>query len=395
MHTQTRKTLLQFSIIQAMYFAIFAVTSYQTVYLQEEGLNSAQIGLIVSTSSLVGLVFSPMWGRLSDCFHSAKGTFLLTMSVTVLMYAALPLIGTLAGNQFVFYIIYIPAIFAFKQSSNAMLDSWCIGSLAPMGVHYGSARMWGSVGYCVSSILLGALVGRIFPTQRIFFAMVPMLAVLLWMSNRIRQPQASGPSAGSVKSSSWQLLRNRKFVIYLIYALGLNIYLAVTLIFMPYILEAAGCRVSQVGTVTGFRALIEIVSMFAGAKLCKRFSTKYVMLLPGILFGIEHLCYGFASGIAGMLGIMILSGLAGGFFYSLGPSYIFEIVPEEIVNTAQALNAMDLTIVSIIGSAAGGAAIKNWGVHNVTSFCGILILALTVLFAGNLYRENKKSGVCV
>lgn len=382
MYSETRSSLFLFSLIQALYFGIFAVTSYQTVYLQEAGMASAQIGVIVAVSSGAGLVFSPVWGIVSDKLHSAKGTFLLCVSVTVLMYALLPLLGNFTGSSFGFYVIYIPAIFVFKQATNAMLDSWCIGSLAPQGISYGSARMWGSIGYCVSSMLLGVLAGRRLPVNRVFVLMVPVLVVLLWASSRIQQervPQKRGTAAK--KGDARLLLKNCRFLIYLVYALGLNIYLAVTLIFMPYILEAAGCSASQIGMVTGFRALMEIVSMFLGAKLCKRVATKYIMLLPGVLFGIEHLSYGFAVGIPGMLCIMVLSGLAGGFFYSLGPSYIFEIVPAGVVNTAQTLNAMDLTFVSIVGSAVGGVVIKNWGVHTMTTFCGILILALTVLFA--------------
>lgn len=387
MHSETRKILLRFCLIQALYFGIFATTSYQTVYLQEVGLTSAQIGWIVSISSLVGLVISPVWGLVSDRLHSAKGTFLLNVSVTALMYVALPLLGTATGDVFGFYVVFIPAIFAFKQASNAMLDSWCIGCLAPLGISYGSARMWGSMGYCLTSVLLGTLVGRYFSVRSTFWAMVPMLAVLLWISGGIRPAPAQ--RVEGAKGGIRPLLHNRRFLIYLVYALGLNIYLAVTLIFMPYILEAAGCETSQVGIITGIRALAEIVSMFVGARLSKRLPTKYVMILPGILFGVEHLCYCAASGMAGMLAIMLLSGLAGGFFYSLGPSYIYEIVPGEIVNTAQTMNAMDLTIVSIIGSAVGGVAIQNWGIHTVTTFCGLLILALTTLFAGSLRWEKN------
>lgn len=113
------------------------------------------------------------------------------------------------------------------------------------------------------------------------------------------------------------------------------------------------------------------------------------MILHCILFGIEHLCYGFAVGLTGMLCIMVLSGLAGGFFHSLGPSYIFEIVHPEVVNTAQTLNAMDLTLVSIVGSAVGGIVIERWEIHTMTTFCGILIMALTALFAVSLCYRKK------
>lgn len=390
MRHETGRKLILFSVIQALYFGIFAVTSYQTVYLQNEAMTGTQIGMIVAVSSMTGLVASPLWGILSDRLRSARGTFLLCVAVTALMYALLPLLGAVTGGGFGFYVVYIPAIFIFKQASNAMLDSWCVGELAPVGISYGSVRMWGSIGYCVSSLLLGALVGVRLPVHQVFGVMVPLLALLLFTGSRIPRRLPPERKEGAQKDGAGALLKNRRFLIYLLYALGLNIYLAVTLIFMPYILEAAGCEAAQVGTVTGFRALMEIISMFLGAKLCKRFPTRYIMVLPGLLFGLEHLCYGFAAGLPGLLCVMVLSGLAGGFFYSLGPSYIFEIVSPEVVHTAQTLNAMDLTLVSIVGSALGGAVIDRWGVHAMTTFCGCLILGLTALFGGSLYLENRK-----
>ena len=392
MDSKTRKRLLLFSLVEALYFAVFAITSYQTVFLQDKGLRSEQIGLIVSVSSMTGLVISPLWGIISDRLHSAKGTFLVTVSVSGVMYATMPLLGKLFGGSFAFFVVYIPAIFAFKQATNAMLDSWCVSELTPMGVSYGSARLWGSIGYCVTSILLGAIVGVRLPINVAFYLIAPLLLLLFAACGALRseKKQSNVRDRTRNRGAICALLKNKQFVVYMIYALGLNIYLAVTLIFMPYILEQAGCEASQIGTVTGFRALMEIISMFVGAKLSKRIPIKYILLLPGILFGIEHLCYPLAGGLPGMLCIMLLSGLAGGFFYSLGPSYIYEIVPPEVVNTAQTFNAMNLTVVSIIGTAIGGIVIEAWGASTLTVACGVFILTLTVLFGSSVWNEKKR-----
>lgn len=389
MNLETQNRLRLFALVQALYFGIFAITSYQNVFLQKEGLSSAQIGMIVSIASVAGLVVSPIWGAASDRRRSAKGTFLLSVATTVVLFALMPFLGRIAGSRFGFYVSYIPLIFAFKQVSNAMLDSWCIADLAPRGVSYGSARMWGSIGYSISSLLMGMAVGKWIPLHSAFEAMLPLLAVLLLVSSRIRMARSERertPQPG--KRNIGLLLKNRRFLTYCLYALGLNIYLAITLIFMPYILEAASCQAAQIGTVTGVRALMEIVSMYLSARLCKKIPIRYIMLLPGVLFGIEHLCYRFAHGLASMMGIMVISGLAGGFFYSLGPSYVFEIVHPSVVNTAQTINTMNLMLVSVVGSALGGVAIEAYGIHAVTTFCGVLILALTVLFGISVYKKQ-------
>ena len=399
MDQSTRRSFIQFSLIEALYFGIFAITSYQTIFLQGEGLSSAQIGLIVSVASIVGLIASPIWGIIGDTMHSARVPFLISITVVTLMLAVMPILGRNASRGMLFFLIYIPVVFIFKQASNAMLDAWCIGALAPKGIGYGSARMWGSIGYSLVSLLMGGVVGIYLSVGAAFLMMLPLLAVLLLIGARVEPDgKAVGEEAKEEKQASRQngvlkeLFGNQRYVAYLVFAFGLNIYLGVTLVFMPYILAAANCNPSQIGIVVGFRALMEICSMIVGTRLSRKIATRYLMIVPGILFAVEHLLYAHAAGLAGILMLMAFSGLAGGLYYSLGPYYIYEIIDPKVANTAQAINAMDLTLVSIIGSAVGGIVIAKWGIHALTTGCGFLILALTILFSGCVFlRKTPKT----
>lgn len=395
MRHDLRMEYIKFSLVEALFFAIFSITSYQTVFLQEAGLDSSEIGLIVSVSSVVGLIAVPVWGIISDRLHTARKTFFVSVAITSVMYGILPVVGSFADSGGAVFYIYIPLIFLFKQASNSMLDSWCISELSPKGISYGSVRMWGSVGYSLISIALGFLIGVYYDVSIAFYLIIPLIALLLMIS-----PQKEGitgkneeVSRDTGKNNNYfrALFKNHTFLAYIIYAFGLNIYLAVTLIFMTYILLEANCQTGQVGLVTGIRALIEISTMYFGSRCVKKIPIRYIMIVPGILFGLEHLLYQYAANIYGILAIMVLSGAAGGIFYSLGPSYIYEIVPEEVRNTAQACNAMNMTIVSIVGSLIGGYVINIWGIHTLTTSCGILIFVLTLLFIISL--KLKHSGL--
>ncbi len=402
-----RRIFIKYSLIEALYFALFAFYTYQTIFLQDAGLSSSQIGLCVSIASVIGLIASPIWGVVSDLLHSARLTFWFSVTITTVLFVGLPLVEKLSqGNLAVFY-IYIPVIFIFKQASNSMLDGWCISEISRKGIRYGSVRMWGSIGYSIVSVILGFLVGGSLTAGTAFCLMIPFTVILSFICLRnggessqkmTVDGQISRKSDGEEGILRFkQLFTNRQFIIYLVYTLGLNIYVSVTVVFMPYILEASNCQAGQIGLVTGIRALFEICSMYAGAKLAKKIPLRYIMVLPGILFGMEHLCYRLADSLTGILVVMVLSGLAGGFFYSLGPSYIFEIVPKEVMNTAQTMNAMDLTIASILGSLIGGYVIKSWGIHALTTGCGVLILGLTLIFVvslkmltPNVMKQNRK-----
>lgn len=402
---------VRFSIINAMYFAIVAVTTYQTVYLQEAGLSSSQIGSIVAAASFLGLLVIPVWGIVSDMLHSAKIPFLLCVLVMSALYFAMPILERGKKGSVVFFGVLIPVIYLFKQPTNSMLDSWSISELTPLKVGYGQVRMWGSIGFALVSAILGVTAGKVINVSFLFYLMLPF-AVIMYLVGRKTSASPKSLKWGKLKSRMdagenrrkekkrisrekvpvGKLFENPSLMTYLIYALGLNIYTSVTLIFMPYILAAAGCKPEQIGLVTGFRALMEILSMYAGSRLAGKVALRYIMILPGILFGMEQMFYRFAGNLFHILLIMVLSGLAGGIAYSLGPSYIYEIVPKEVVSTAQSCNAMILTITGIIGSAAGGYIIRVWGIYTFTTGCAVLIGCLTVFFAVSLkiakYRKE-------
>lgn len=392
-----RKEFIGFCAVEAVYFAIFANYSYQSVWLKEAGISSSQIGFMVSVASVVGMIACFVWGTVSDRLGSAKKVFVLVVSASAILYALLPFVGKGGTGAAGILFVYITLIYIFKQSGTSMMDSWVIGATSHRGIPYGSIRMWGSVGYAVMSMVWGAVAGVYLGVEFVFYSMIPLMIIFNMIC--FRQPAelraeekktADGISSEKEKAGVLKsLLGNKAYVVYMVYAFGLNIYIGVSIVFMPYILEAANCQAEQVGIVTGFRAVIETCAMFAGTKLARRLPLRYIMILPGLFFGLEHLLYQFAGNMGNMLGIMALSGIAGGLSYSIGPSYIFEIVPKEVKSRAQSLNAMNLTFIGIIGTAVGGYVIDHKGVNFLTTGCGILIMSLTGIFVISLIKKRR------
>lgn len=92
---------------------------------------------------------------------------------------------------------------------------------------------------------------------------------------------------------------------------AVSIYLSITVIFLAYILEYAGCSPSLLGLVVGWRALMEIISMTISSRVIHRFSFPWLLTISGFLFMLEHLSYIFAHGLPSLLVIITFSGLAG------------------------------------------------------------------------------------
>ena len=332
--TESRSLQIKFSLIEAFFFAIFAAASYQTSYLMEVGLTSAQIGLVTSVGTAVALLVLPLWGAAGDRVGSARRPFLFCLVATTVFYFFLPAFGRLFSGWFPAFFLYLPLLSSFKQPANALLDGWAVGQLAPRGIGYGSVRMWGSIGFSVASFLFGLAAGNGAGTGWIFYC-TPVFLLPLLVCARGLPAVGGGEGAPRGHPAPGQLLKNRRFLAYLCYTVALNLYLAVTSVFMAYILVYAGCSDSMLGVLFGFRALMEICSMRLAGSLRKRLSLAALLTGSGLFFGVEHLLYRFAHGLPALLGIMVLSGLGGGIFYGLGPNYVYEIVPEGSKNTAQ------------------------------------------------------------
>ena len=380
--TYGRRVLLRFSVAEFLFFAFGSLLSYQTVFLKDVlGLESASIGGLTAICAIISLAFIPLWGVLSDKLCSARVVFGLCMagaSVATLLFSFL---GThlTAAPALVFLLLLLK--YLFQQPTNSLLDGWAISALAPRGIGYSRVRVWGSVGFASFCLLLGLTVGKVFSIQTAFHLCAGLgLALAAWT---LVQRDGRIADAGRKPSQSdfFKLIKNKKFLMYLLFSIGPNIFVGVTLVYFPFVLEQVDVSTNQIGIFTGIRSVVEVLTMLIlVALLSRKINVGYLVVLPGIFGGIEHLLYGSAPGAAEVFVSMAFSGLAGGVFYSLGPAYIHSIVPVALQNTAQTLAAFITTLVAVGGSYLGGRVIARFGILTLTRGCGALMLLLSALF---------------
>lgn len=383
MKKEKSKVVIRFSVIEFLYFAAFATSTFLSVYLREVGLNSIQIGSITSLGAVLGLVFLPVWGTVSDRIHSSRPVFMFCIGTAASLFCILPLMGKMWTGYVLPFFILVPLIFIFKQPATALLDGWIVNEIAPLHINYGSIRMWGSIGFSVISLALSSFIIKARGTAISFYlySVFAIPVMLLCLNRNTDKAKNTGALTEKEKVPFSFLYKNFYFITYVIFSLGLNIYMSVTIIFMPYILEYAGCSATLIGIISGYRALAEVVSMFLTKLLRKHIPLPGLLSIAGILFAIEHLFYSYASSLIHILILITFSGFAGGIAYSMSPTYIHEIVPEKVHNTAQSFNSITMSLVGIFGTFAGGFIINAYGIEWLTRGSGIFILSLTILFA--------------
>lgn len=376
------RLLVRFSAIEFLFYAFGSLLSYQTVFLRDiMGFDSAQVGALTAVCAIISLVFIPLWGMLSDRLRSARAVFGLCIAGASLSCLALSFLDSrFAGAPWLIYPLLVLK-YIFHQPSNSLMDGWAISELSPLGVGYDTVRVWGSVGFALFNVLLGLTVGRFLSLPAAFRLCSGLGLLLAMLSFTGRGSGSPGPAAPAAPGGIPTLLRNVRFMTYLLFCIAPNIFVGVTIVYFPYILETGQISSGMVGIFTGFRSVFEIATMLLlVTALRKRVTLPYIVALPGLFGAAEHLLYGVWPGPAPLFVSMALSGLAGGVFYSMSPSYIHSLVPDELQNTAQSMAAMVTTFVAVLGSYLGGILIQRFGILTLTRGCGLLMMVLSAAF---------------
>lgn len=126
--------------------------------------------------------------------------------------------------------------------------------------------------------------------------------------------------------------------------------------------------------------------------LSDRFNRKSVLMATGFI-GAAAFAFVPSAG-ANIWGIALLFALAGGMlgsFYSLGLAYLADILPKELLPTANVIATYLFSIASIAGPNIGGLGIQYISPQSMFWALGGLFLLFTLL--GFMYRQKTKEGL--
>lgn len=359
------------------YMGLGGILPLLSLYLESIGLSGVQIGTITAAIAFIGIFTGPLWGYVSDRTNKHKG--ILMGLLIVLFFATFAL--TLTENYPILFLLFL--IYAFVLSPiNPLMDGITLHSSMP----YGKIRLWGSVGFALAAFFTGMLADR---TSLIVIFYILMLGVLitllmLWKTN-INITHSDPVNLSQLK----ELLTNKKFIIFLIYAMlitstfgGMNTYFG---LYFKYI----GGNVTMVGFAFLLFAISEAPLMhFISKYLVTHTPYKLLMIVP-VLGILRWTFYGLTSSPILVLATFAIQGL----FYAPmligGAEYIRLELPANLRTTG-------VTLYTAIGFGLGGIFINfisgyiydHFPANVIFLFYGALCF-VALLFSPNIYRSRS------
>ncbi len=360
----------------SFYFFFFAgiafVSPFLVLYYQELGFSGTQIGLLTGVSPLLTFFSATLWTGFADRTGRHRllmSLALLSVVVTLIIFPLLRVFAPILVISMLFSVFWAPV--------SPFADSATMFMIAEEKESYSRIRLGGTIGFGLAAPLAGILVQN----QGIKMAFWGC-AVLFFLSFLVSQKLAHGeveeknPAAGKV----WVLLRNPRWLLFLIVAFTGGAAMSVTNNYLFPYLKEMGASESTMGLALMIGVIAEIPILFFGNQLIKRLKPFGLLMLSVAVTGLRLLLFASTDQPNLVLVFQILNGLTFAVLWVAGVSYAAENAPKGMRTSAQGLfSATVMGFGTAAGGFIGGPLLESVGGRGLFFIFGIGVLLITAL----------------
>lgn len=349
---------------------------YMAAYFESRTLSGAQVGLLLSLGSLVGIFAQPLWSLLSDVYHARRGVLVFACLATAAISAALGL-----GEGFVWLLALNVGLSIVRAPILPLGNALTFDFLERHHIreHYGPLRGWGSVGFAVSSFLTGTFIGNLLVHVPLIHGIALLLVALLALT----LPDAPTETAGNWLEGV-RLLPERPLLV--VFLLGMMLIAAPIIIAVSYLaifmqeLNAPGWLI---GLAISSQAVLEVPFMQWTPRLMHRFRAPTLLMAGLVLTPVRWLLLAVIRNPIWVLPAQILHSVAIVSLLVIGVSFMDAQLPHRWRATGQGLYlTVALGLGPSLGLFAAGAIYERYGMATVwTGFIFVALLGLVITAA--------------
>lgn len=350
------------------------VISFLPLFLQYKGLNGSEIGWVLAIGPMAAIIAQPFWGYMSDKYQTVKRILiiclvgLLISSVFFMQMTSLPLLLSLGA-----------VFFFFAAPIGALGDSLSQRRADELGISFGTIRMWGSIGFATSSLVVGEFLSAV-GIQFMIWPYLLLGGAALAVCFKLSDVKVSAPP---IKLNDlMKLIKNKPFVVFL----GLVVFITITHrandSFIGIYIAQLGGSESLIG-ISWFVGVASEALVFALAGIWfKKYHPLIFIVGAGILYTTRWFAYAYISDPLLIVALQFLHGLTFGVFYLTAFQYVTRLIPKLLQSTGHLVFvSVFFGFSGIIGSLLGGSLIDSMGGGSLYFFMGTLALIGSALLA--------------
>lgn len=357
---------------------------YYSLYLRQElALPGTQVGLVMASIPLVGLVAQPLWGQLADRTGSRR--LVLTVIAAGTSLAAF---GLLLPASFAAALLATALFAVFSTSALPMATSVTLASVGAAGIaRFGFIRMWGTLGFLTMVLLFPPMLGALerldpasVPWQGLAW-MFPTVTLFLAAAALVARGLADSPALGlrAEKGDVRRLLRHPPMIRFLILTFCVHLFFQGSINLFPLLVSERGGDVATLGRMWIPMLLLEIPLVGFSGRTLRRLGARGLLTLGLLAEGVRWSTSALSSDLGLIAAAQLLHGVGVAGVLIGGSLYVERAVPERLRSTAQALySTVSFGAGAILSNAAFGWSIEHFGagVPYAAAGAGTLFLAV-------------------
>jgi PPP family 3-phenylpropionic acid transporter len=359
-----------------LYFAAFGLfVPYFPAYLRERGLGAEAIGWFVALAPLTRIVVPPLVGLVAD---RSRGPRFWGAVAAWGAVAGLAVVG--AGGGAAVLLAGTLLFAAFTAPTISLLDAAAVRG-GDRAWRFGSIRLWGSLGYLLTSFGLGYFFPRM-PAPAILASLIAahaLFAAYLTLPAGDDDAPAARVAWGEVRALTgdprlWLLLATLFFN---------RVASAPFNAFYTIFVQDLGLSGRVVALTWGLAVAVEVLAMWWVDRALKRFGTASVLAAGVGLEAARWVAYSFLQTEAALLLLAPFHGLAFALLYVASVRGVAELVPAGLRSLGQGVSAAAAGVGQAVGivcagyvyaGAGPGVMFAAAGAFGALAFAGALLL---------------------
>ncbi len=325
-----------------------------SLYFARLGLTGVQIGTLAAFPVLINISTSLFWSGVADVLHWHRRILRIALFLSPVAIFFLSRVSSMA--------LLIPIVIVYALFSSPivpLLDSYALETATENRRTYGDLRLWGSVGWAISTVLIGWLIERS-GIRWLFYGYISFMGFTLFAS--LFQPKRRKMLKTSIWIGLKELLGHKSFLLFLFSIFLLTITSSGVLTFFSIYMDSIGTKEGLIGLGWALSAISEIPVMILSGKVINKIGSKGLLVIAFILFAVRWMLFSFIHAPFLALVVQLLHGPSFASFLVGSVTYIHERTPEGLNTTALSIfNIVTYGLGTMVGSLLGGALLDQVG----------------------------------
>ena len=358
-----------------MYLSLFiglgAYNTFLPVYLENTlGFTSSQVGLIVSIPSIIGIIFVPIWGLISDISKKQKPVLWLNVLMS-LIFTGLYIIT----ESFITIFVVATGLEMFRNSILPLTDSLTTSYCKKNNKNYGQIRVIGSMSFAIASFLCGQLIKATNNDLMFFYVfMVSMVGCLIVTPTVEVSDDSVDKDKLNLKKDLPKLFSNKAYILILLCAVCTSSLTEAMMSYQGIHLINLGAGTELVGLLTVFMVVPELYFMVKSKDLLNKFGMIKMISFASLALLLRWVIYSFTSNPWIFMLATSMHGVSISIVTICAFDFIGKVVDKKLYTTSMTVYTFIIGVSYSLMKLLYGSMIDTFGINSIFIFSMIVSL---------------------